>query len=141
MRRDRSIRAASRPMTVTAGLLFASALAVASHADPARADPGQTYSLTDQQKADILANGSEARVDASLLQARSGGDGKIHGEVGMMVGTRNTRGVYGSAVIPLGRDAVAAISFDHYQTDPGKFRWRRNQMYYMPGPGALPDTP
>jgi len=110
-------------------------------AQAAGGDLGQTYSLTPEQKADILAHGSEGRVDDALLQARNGGDGKIHGEMGVTVGTRNTRGIYGNAVIPLGKGATMALSFDHYQTDPGKFRWHRNQMYYMPGPGALPATP
>lgn len=87
----------------------------------------RTYALTPEQKADILANGSESRVDESLLQARSRGDGKIHGEMGVTVGTNNTRGIYGNAVIPLGKDAVAAISFDHYQTDLGKYGRRRGR--------------
>jgi hypothetical protein len=97
---------------------------------------GRTYSLTPEQKADILANGSESRVDESLLQARSGGDGKIHGEMGVTVGTNNTRGLYGNAVIPLGKGATAAIAFDHYRTDLGKHRWRRgrwlDQGYDLP---------
>ena len=116
------------------GLLLGSALPAAAQAQPG--DMGQTYSLTAQQKADILANGSESRVDDSLLQARNGGDGKIHGEIGMTVGTHNTRGIYGDAVIPLGHGATAAISFENYQTDMGRYRWRRNQGYYMPGPNA-----
>jgi len=130
-----------RPVVVVLGLMFGAALPIPADAQVVGSDMGQTYSLTAQQKEDILAHGSESRVDDSLLWARSGGDGKIHGEVGMMVGTRNTRGIYGDAVIPLGKGATMALSFDHYQTDPGKFRWRHNQMYYMPGPGALPDTP
>ena len=54
----------------------------------------------------------------------------------MTVGTHNTRGIYGDAVIPLGNGATAAISIEDYHTDPGKFRWRHNQMYYVPGPNA-----
>ena len=136
MRCDRPIRAAGPSMILGLGLLLASALPFAAHAQSAGGDMGQTYSLTAREKADILEHGSEGRVDESLLQARRGGDGKIHGEVGMMVGTRNTRGIYGDAVIPLGHGATAAISFDHYQTDPGKYRWRRNQGYYLPDPYA-----
>jgi hypothetical protein len=117
------------------GLVLASGLAAVS-AQAEVGDSGQTYSLTEQQKAEILANGTESRVDESLLWARSGGDGKIHGEVGMEVGTRNTRGIYGAAVIPLGHGATAAISFEDYHSDPGKYRWRRNQAYYMPDPNA-----
>jgi hypothetical protein len=130
-----------RLVVVVFGLLFGAALPVTADAQVVGNDVGRTYSLTSQQKEDILAHGTEGRVDDALLQARSGGDGKIHGEMGVTVGTRNTRGIYGNAVIPLGKGATMALSFDHYQTDPGKFRWHRNQMYFVPGPGALPDTP
>jgi len=140
MNRDWSDRSSLRCAGFALGALLLGAMP-ALVAAQVTGEPGQTYSLTAQQKADILANGTEAQVDDSLLWARSGGDGKIHGEVGMEVGTRNTRGIYGNAVIPLGKGATMALSFDHYQTDPGKFRWRHNQMYFMPGPGALPDTP
>ncbi len=38
-------------------------------------------------------------------------DGRPHGEVGMMVGTGGARAVWGSTIVPLGRDGVAAFSF------------------------------
>lgn len=117
-------------------LVLLAAPAVA-HAQAAAVDNVRTYALTPEQKAAILANGSESRVDDSLLQARNGGDGRIHGEMGMTVGTNNTRGIYGNAVIPLGKDAVAAISVGHYQSDLGKYRWRRNNWYdYLSAPNA-----
>lgn len=123
---------ASSVVLVTA-LLTAAPVAV--EAQSANADGTQTYTLTQQQKDQLMATGSESAVDASLLRARNGGDGKIHGEIGMTVGTRNTRGIYGDAVVPLGHGATAAISFDHYQTDPGKVRWRHGGFYW-PEPDA-----
>jgi hypothetical protein len=136
MRRHRSIRYVSQPIALAFGLFLGSAQSGVAHAQATPPETGTTYSLTPEQKAEILANGTESRVDDSLLWARSGGDGKIHGEVGMEVGTRNTRGIYGDAVIPLGHGATAAFSFEDYHSDPGKFRWRRNQMYYVPNPNA-----
>ena len=38
-------------------------------------------------------------------------DGRPHGEVGMMLGTGGTRAVWGSTVVPLGQNGVAAFSF------------------------------
>ncbi len=116
------------------GAILLVAMPTVANAQATAVDNIRTYSLTQQEKADILANGSESRVDESLLQARSGGDGKIHGEMGVTVGTNNTRGIYGNAVIPLGKDAVAAISFDHYQTDLGKYGRRRGR-WLGPVPG------
>jgi hypothetical protein len=117
------------------GVVLLSASPAMVGAQITSADGTQTYVLTPQQKADLLANGTESRVDASLLRAQNSGDGKIHGEVGMMVGTHNTRGIYGDAVVPLGHGATAAFSFENYQTDPGKFRWRHGG-WSVPGNSA-----
>ncbi|WP_420136375.1 hypothetical protein [Sphingomonas sp.] len=48
-------------------------------------------------------------------------DGRIHGEVGVAVGTGGYRSTYGSAVVPLGDTGAAAFSF---QTDRSNFRRR-----------------
>ncbi len=48
-------------------------------------------------------------------------DGRIHGEVGVEVGTGGYRSTYGSAVVPLGDTGTAAFSF---QTDRGRYRTR-----------------
>jgi hypothetical protein len=132
MPRNRSNRSTLTPVGLALGAALFLAMPMAARAQSTSADGTQTYALTPEQKAKLLA------VDASLRRAEDGGagDGHIHGEVGMMVGTRNTHGIYGNAVIPLGHGATAAISFENYQTDPGKFRWHRNQWYYAPDPNA-----
>jgi hypothetical protein len=132
MHRDRPAYLPIRRVGVVLGVILLGASPAMVGAQVTAPDGTQTYALTPQEKADLLANGSESRVDASLLRAQNGGDGKIHGDVGMMVGTRNTRGVYGDAVVPLGQGATAAFSFENFQTDPGKFRWRRGNGW---GPG------
>ena len=136
MHRDRPDYLSIRRAGCALGVILLGALPAIAGAQITAPDGTQTYMLTPQEKADLLAHGSESRVDASLLRAQNGGDGKIHGEVGMTLGTRNTRGIYGDAVVPLGHGATAAVSFENYQTDPGKFRWRRGQWY-----GADPNAP
>lgn len=41
------------------------------------------------------------------------GDRRIHGEIGAMIGTNGTRGVYGVAEIPLGDKGSAVVSFEN----------------------------
>lgn len=36
---------------------------------------------------------------------------EIHGEMGVVVGTGGTRGIYGTAIVPLGENSTAAFSF------------------------------
>jgi hypothetical protein len=122
---------------LAAALLATSAAVIAQSTN---ADGTQTYVLTQQQKDQLMATGSETAVDASLLRAQNGGtnDGKIHGDVGMTVGTHNTHGVYGDAVVPLGGGATAAFSFENYQTAPVKGRWNH---WYSPVTGSYDSGP
>lgn len=50
---------------------------------------------------------------------------QVHGEVGFAVGTGGYTSVFGTAVVPLGSDAVAAISFERAQFNDRRFRARR----------------
>jgi opacity protein-like surface antigen len=76
-------------------------------------EAGDTLSLSDEQKADVLSHNSESSVDAARAGLGSGGpDRKIHGEVGVMVGTNGARAAYGTAAIPLGDNAGAVVSFE-----------------------------
>lgn len=75
--------------------------------------PG-TLSLTDEQKMAVLNSNTEDGVDA----ARAGPGGtrnagrSVHGEIGTVIGSHGTRGVYGAAAIPLGDNAEAVVSFE-----------------------------
>jgi hypothetical protein len=96
-------------------IAFAGAVCLAPVAAWAQASPSaDTLSLSDAQKADLLSQHTEASVDA----ARAGLDGsgapgkQIHGEIGAMIGTHGTRGIYGTAAIPLGDNAGAVVSFE-----------------------------
>ena len=39
----------------------------------------------------------------------------IHGEMGVVVGTGGTRGIFGTAIVPLGENSTAAFSFSQGQ--------------------------
>jgi hypothetical protein len=45
--------------------------------------------------------------------AINGLDRGVHGEVGMFVGTGGSRGVFGSAVAPVGQNGQVAIAFEN----------------------------
>jgi hypothetical protein len=72
MDRDRTCSPALRRAGFAIGAILLAAAPAMVGAQATAADGAQTYSLTQQQKADILARGSESRVDDSLLRAQSG---------------------------------------------------------------------
>lgn len=86
------------------------------------APPGDTIRLTDEQRREILdgiTEDSAAAARGELTGSGNAGRG-IHGEVGVMIGSHGTRGVYGAAEIPLGDNAAAAVSFES-----SRFGYRR----------------
>lgn len=81
--------------------------------------------LTDEQRDAILDANTEARAAAArgeLTGSESPGRG-IHGEMGVMIGSNGTRGVYGTAEIPLGDNAGAIVSFES-----SRFGYRRSRL-------------
>jgi len=73
-----------------------------------------TIRLTDEQRMAILDGNtaeSAAAARGELVESQRDGGG-IHGEVGAMIGSRGTRGAYGTADIPLGDNAGATVSFE-----------------------------
>jgi hypothetical protein len=80
--------------------------------------------LTDEQRNTILANNTADKAAAArgeLTEAERIERG-IHGEVGVMIGSYGTRGIYGTANIPLGDNAGATVSFESSQYG---YRYRR----------------
>ena len=49
----------------------------------------------------------------------------IEGEVGVSIGSGGTREIFGTAVVPVGADGVAIISFDSVESDRQRHRRRR----------------
>ncbi|WP_199556042.1 hypothetical protein [Sandaracinobacteroides hominis] len=85
-------------------------LALLWAAAPAVAEP-ETHSLTETQKQEILTRKTEADL-ALPVQTQILTDRRPHGEVGFMVGTGGTRGVYGATSVPLGDNGWASFAFE-----------------------------
>lgn len=63
-----------------------------------------------------------AAVRAPINGAPGLGDGKVHGEMGLTVGSNGLRALYGNAIVPLGDDAMLGLSFS--QVNGGRWRGR-----------------
>ncbi|MFT3976400.1 MAG: hypothetical protein QM688_04710 [Sphingomonas bacterium] len=91
---------------------------IPSRAQSAPAAPppatGDTIRLTDEQRDLILSGITEDSAAAARgeLTGAERAERRIHGEVGVMIGSNGTRGAYGTAAIPLGDNAGAVVSFE-----------------------------
>ena len=93
---------------------FAQSTTEPTTVQPISSPADDTIRLSDQQRMEILDHNtveSAAAARGELPESRSAGRG-IHGEVGVMIGSHGTRGVYGTADIPLGDNAGATVSFE-----------------------------
>jgi hypothetical protein len=86
-------------------------------ADPSLAG---TIRLTPEEREAALEEGATRGPLSADGDGPSGG--RIHGEVGVEIGTGGYRSTYGTAVVPLGATGAAAFSF---QTDRSRYRVRR----------------
>lgn len=62
----------------------------------------------DQREAAIEAGAARAKAD--LLQ-NGVADRRPHGEIGIEMGSRGERAIYGTVVAPIGQNGVAALSY------------------------------
>ncbi len=99
-------------------LRFAASIALALLAAPALA--GEVYTLTPEQRDAALFSAPVDPTDAAPVRK----DRAIHGEMGVTVGTGGMRGVFGTALVPLGDSGMAALSFEDYRAGAGR-RYRR----------------
>jgi hypothetical protein len=96
-----------------AALMAAGVQAQTPPAPATTPQPGETLSLTPEEKARLLEQNTEDSVDAARAGLPSGGPHRqIHGEIGAMIGTNGARGIYGTAAVPLGDNAGAIISVE-----------------------------
>jgi hypothetical protein len=105
-------------------LLVASSLSIGvAHAQTAEPASGSLVRLTPEQ----VEAAKEAAAERNMKTAEAGFDTSImpdrgpHGEVGIAVGTGGYRSIYGSTVMPLGKDGVLAFSFENTQNDPYRY--------------------
>lgn len=52
-------------------------------------------------------------------------DRAFHGEMGVAIGTGGYSSIFGTAVMPLGRNGALALSFENTQNDPFRYYRRR----------------
>ena len=70
----------------------------------------------------------EAILDAAAAKREAGivpETRRVEGEVGVAIGTGGYREVFGTAVVPLGKDGAAIVSFDTVDSNRGRLRRRR----------------
>jgi len=91
------------------GLFLAAALVAGSvaHAEET------VIALSPAEKAKLLDAAAERPHPVSGELPINGLGSQIHGEVGMFVGTGGSRGVFGSAVAPLGQNGQIAVAFEN----------------------------
>ena len=108
-----------RRISLLCCLLAAGAASTAALGQTADSLADNVRRLSPEEKERILAESSEAAADASLRSIMGGGgsgtSSQIHGEVGAMIGTGNTYGVFGTALVPLGENGSAIFSFSKSQ--------------------------
>ena len=95
----------------------------AAQAQNAASPPG-VFALTPVQREAALEAGAAQAKDLSIQNGAS--DQRVHGEVGVEVGSRGERAAYGTLVAPIGQNGVAAIS---YGTGQGP-RWHSHGRFH-----------
>ena len=93
-------------------------------AEPVGAPPlGTVHRLSPREAEAVQDAAADRNINIPSLDGRAVPDGRIHGEIGFGIGTGGYNSVFGTAVIPLGDDSFAALSFE--RTDFGRRRFRR----------------
>jgi len=95
---------------LAAGLVVAAfgCCAASAQAVPADEEPG-VIRLSPAERSAVLD--STAAENADLTGGNFGR--QVHGEIGAMIGTGGTRGIYGTAAVPLGDTGMAIFSFEN----------------------------
>jgi hypothetical protein len=92
---------------------FAQSAPAATPAAPSTSS--DSVRLTDEQRMAILDHNTVESSAAARgeLTGPERADRRIHGEIGAMIGTNGTRGIYGVAEIPLGNNGSAIVSYEN----------------------------
>lgn len=89
---------------------------------PASAMAAETYTLTPAQVEAAMRSGVAAR-STETAQTVERPSRRIHGEVGAMIGTGGTRGLFGTVLAPIGDSGFASIQFEDSRYGNTR-RWR-----------------
>jgi hypothetical protein len=115
-----------RPSLILLAVSLVPAEVMAQVDEPAPSSPSERR-LTPEQIEAVLAEAAKKReaapvpLDPDMAEPAPGP--RVHGEVGLSIGTGGYREIFGTAIYPLGDDGVAAISLDF--VDWGKRRYPR----------------
>jgi hypothetical protein len=108
-------RAHYRMMKMLLALLLIAAPAVAF---------ADTITLTAEQAEAAKEAGASRNARDAELGLEPGRDRSIHGEMGVAVGTGGYRSMYGTAIVPLGDNAVLGLSYSQEQYNNRGRRYR-----------------
>lgn len=84
---------------------------------------GRVHRLSSQEAEAIQDAAADRNINAPSLDDRRVPDGRIHGEIGFGIGTGGYNSIFGTALVPLGDDGFAALSFE--RSDFGRRPFRR----------------
>lgn len=104
--------------------------ATAIAADAPRVPIGDEHRLSDAEVRQVLdaaavkREAQPAAKPASQAKASKPPPRPIEGEMGVAIGTGGYREAFGTAVVPIGQDGVAIISFDTVESNRDKRRRR-----------------
>lgn len=68
-----------------------------------------------------ILDAAAARREADIVPETR----RVEGEVGVAIGTGGYREVFGTAVVPIGKDGAAIVSFDTIESERGRVRRHR----------------
>jgi hypothetical protein len=91
----------------------------------------------EQREAALEAGAARAAADPSGGAA----DRRVHGEMGVEVGTGGARAIYGTAVVPIGQNGVAAFSYGQGQGPRWKGRHYVDPSVRPGQPAAAGENP
>lgn len=104
-----------------------------AHAEPVETPAGTLISLTPAQVEAAKEAAAERNLNRpTAIDTGAPSDRRPHGEVGIAVGTGGYHSIYGSTVMPLGKDGALAFSFEKTQNDPYLYGYGYG---YSPGYG------
>ena len=109
------------------------ALALVAASTPARAssideragtsDAGTVHRLSSEEAEAVKDAAAKRNINAPSLDDDLAPGRRIHGEIGFGIGTGGYNSVFGTAIVPLGDQGFAALSFE--RSDFGRRRFRR----------------
>ena len=122
----------TRSASARMSLMFALALAAGAPAAwAADSEDDGTITATPAERA---KTGDGATDDASLGEKVDDYLSKVHGEVGVAVGTNDMHAVYGTAVLPLGEESSLTLSFSQSRNAYAGYGSFYGSVF---GPGAI----